>query len=252
MLRQIQESHFDAPPLSPTHPELRPRWHCRRFPGTGVDRPLCEGEFRCWVGREGSDVCRWCESFGRHRLLWLYLRRQTEELGDWSNLLYFAPDPYLDWLRRRSRINCVTTNLCGRGVDVHADITRLPFATGTFDAVICSHVLEHVPDDARAMRELFRVLKRGGEALIQVPLNRANRFTDESPDETDPLERERRFGQFDHVRRYGSDIVDRLIAAGFVAQLVSPMREVDQATARRYGLFDDGICSCRKPVADIQ
>ena len=85
-----------------------------------------------------------------------------------------------------------------------------------FDTIICSHVLEHVPADAKAMSELFRVLRPGGVAIIQVPYADDCAETDEDPSVTDPLERERRFGQFDHVRIYGRDFADRLRRAGFV------------------------------------
>lgn len=99
-----------------------------------------------------------------------------------------------------------------KGVDIQADICDLPIKNDGYDIIICSMVLEHIPDDRKAMRELFRVLKPDGVAFVIVPLYEAT-FEDDSIIE--PLEREKAFGQDDHVRRYGIDIVDRLKEAGF-------------------------------------
>jgi SAM-dependent methyltransferase len=98
---------------------------------------------------------------------------------------------------------------------VEADLTALPFPDESFDLVVCSHVLEHVPDDRTAMRELFRVLRPGAVALIQTPVNYDQAETYEDPAATDAAERLRRFSQADHVRVYGPDLFDRLVAARF-------------------------------------
>jgi len=98
------------------------------------------------------------------------------------------------------------------------DITHIPFPEASFDWVYCSHVLEHVPEDRRALSELLRVLKPGGQAVILVPLK--GESTDEDPTVTDPMRREERFGQFDHVRQYGLDFVDRLQEAGFEVRVL--------------------------------
>ncbi|MGH8947475.1 MAG: class I SAM-dependent methyltransferase, partial [Acidimicrobiia bacterium] len=118
----------------------------------------------------------------------------------------------------------------GRDSDVRADVTRIPLRTGSAGFILCSHVLEHVPDDRSAMLELARVLKRGGSLMIQVPRRRGSP-TDENLAYT-AAEREIRYGQADHVRMYGDDFEDRLMSCGlevastsYSALLPRPMLE---------------------------
>jgi SAM-dependent methyltransferase len=108
-----------------------------------------------------------------------------------------------------------------RLVDAQASITDLPIRSNSVGFLLCSHVLEHVPDDARAMQEIVRVLGTGGVALIQVP-RRHGLLTDEDP--SAPIEeRKQRFGQADHVRYYGDDFEKRLEAGGLrVATITYP------------------------------
>jgi len=121
---------------------------------------------------------------------------------------------------------------------VDLDVTAIPFPADHFDLLICSHVLEHVPDDRAAMRELFRVLKPGGLAILLVPLS-TRPTTDEDPTVTDPDERQRRFGQRDHVRLYGRDYVDRLRAAGFTVTVERPAATLPADAVFRFGLKAD-------------
>ncbi len=163
------------------------------------------------------------------------------------NLLFFAPSWGLEqWFCQRSEFRCTTTDLAAPGVDFHADITNLLVADSSYDLIVCSHVLEHVPDDAKAISEMFRILRQGGNALIQVPLNNSSEQTDEDPSITDPSERARRFGQFDHVRLYGNDIIERLKAPGFKVEAVRLMQNFDSETSKRLGLWDDTVFVCEK------
>jgi SAM-dependent methyltransferase len=130
------------------------------------------------------------------------------------------------------------------GVSVRSDLTGLCFATHTFDAIVCYHVLEHIPDDARAIAELARVLKPGGLALVQVP-RRSGRPTDEDP-EASVEERIRRFGQDDHVRFYGDDFEERLRKGGLAPTVVRPAGELAEADVERLGLDrSEEIWICR-------
>jgi SAM-dependent methyltransferase len=122
--------------------------------------------------------------------------------------------------------------------DVHADICALPFRDDEFDAVICNHVLEHVPDDRAAMRELRRILRQGGFAILMVPFQ-PDRQTYEDPTVVDPERREELFGQFDHVRLYGSDYLDRLREAGFDVDCDLYWKSLPDGEAVRYGLQRD-------------
>ena len=128
---------------------------------------------------------------------------------------------------------------------VRLDICDIPCGENTFDVIYCSHVLEHVTDDRKALREFRRVLKNGGWAILQVPITSDVTFEDATV--TDPSERERLFGQHDHVRRYGPDYRDRLIEAGFSVTVDGFARELDDSTASRYGLMrSEDVYFCRK------
>jgi SAM-dependent methyltransferase len=179
----------------------------------------------------------------------LHLTDRCDDIRSTVDVLYFAPDWGLEHrLRQRGRYRIVTSDLGSPGVDLRADITQLPLADTSFDLVLCSHVLEHVPNDARAIAELFRVLRPGGTALVQVPYENAAERTDEDPSITDPRERTRRFGQFDHIRLYGRDLVERLCAPGFDVQTVHLRQRYDTEESKRLGLWDDPLFVCQKPI----
>jgi SAM-dependent methyltransferase len=181
--------------------------------------------------------CPNCGARDRQRYMWLYLERKTNLLTDQLRVLHFAPERiFEDWLRPRPNLDYVSTDLARPRADVKADITDLPFPTGSFDVILCSHVLEHVLDDRRAMRELYRVLRPGGWALVLVPLDFGRAETFEDPAVVDPRDRERVFGQADHVRVYGRDFTSRLEQAGFTVRVEDYTRELGEADARRYGL----------------
>ncbi|MFL5906651.1 MAG: class I SAM-dependent methyltransferase [Solirubrobacterales bacterium] len=153
-------------------------------------------------------------------------------------MLHFAPEPALATRLRKAAGNYVSVDIDrSRSPSVVADITELPFDDASFDLVLCSHVLEHVPDDGRAMREMNRVLRSAGVALIQSPVNYEMEKTLEAPGVTSPEERERLFSQPDHVRVYGRDLRDRLEAAGFVVSVDFYAGELSEAEATRQGLM---------------
>jgi SAM-dependent methyltransferase len=133
----------------------------------------------------------------------------------------------------------------GSQVTTVGDVTCMPMESAHFDAIICTHVLEHVEKDRQALSELNRVLKPGGWAIISVPLQ-LSRPTHEDPEITDPEDRARVFGERGHVRFYGTDLIDRLESAGFQVTL-DLARQVPNAMRRKYGLRDDeNIFHCRK------
>jgi hypothetical protein len=157
-------------------------------------------------------------SLERHRLLWLYLQNETDffTATEKKNILHFAPEQeFYKRFKKQKNIQYTTTDLFSPLADVKADICNLPFEDNQYDMIFCNHVLEHIPDDTKAMQELYRVLKPGGMAILQIPqdLNRATTFSDDSI--TDEKERATIFGQYDHVRVYGRDYFDKLRSIGF-------------------------------------
>jgi predicted SAM-dependent methyltransferase len=178
-------------------------------------------------------------SLERHRLLWLYLKNETDffqsepvsdshvsnsnrvklrdaEINSALKVLHFAPEQaFYKVFRNQKNIQYTTTDLFSPLADVKADICNLPFKDNSYDLIFCNHVLEHIPDDTKAMQELFRVLKPGGMAILQIPqdLKREATFADDSI--TDQKERAAIFGQYDHVRIYGRDYFDKLRSIGF-------------------------------------
>ncbi|OCB74451.1 class I SAM-dependent methyltransferase [Flavobacterium crassostreae] len=157
-------------------------------------------------------------SLERHRLLWLYLNDQTDFFTskEKKKVLHFAPEQaFYKRFRNQKNLDYTTTDLFSPLADVKADICDLPFEDNQYDIILCNHVLEHIPEDTKAMQELYRVLKPGGMAILQIPqdLNRATTFTDDTI--TDPKKRAEIFGQYDHVRIYGRDYFDKLRHIGF-------------------------------------
>ena len=157
-------------------------------------------------------------SLERHRLLWLYLKNETSFFteSEKKKVLHFAPEQaFYKLFRNQKNIAYTTTDLLSPLADVKADICNLPFEDNAYDYIFCNHVLEHIPDDTKAMNELFRVLKPNGMAILQIPqdLNRASTFSDDTI--TNQKERAAIFGQYDHVRIYGRDYFDKLRSIGF-------------------------------------
>ncbi len=155
-------------------------------------------------------------SLERHRLLWLYLQNETDFFTAKKKVLHFAPEQaFYKLFRNQKNLDYTTTDLLSPLADVKADICNLPFSENQYDVIFCNHVLEHIPDDTKAMKELFRVLKTGGMAILQIPqdLKREKTFADDSI--IDQKERAKIFGQYDHVRVYGQDYFNKLRSIGF-------------------------------------
>lgn len=188
-------------------------------------------------------------SLERHRLLWLYLQTETDFFEQPQKMLHFAPEQaFYKRFRNLKHLDYTTTDLNSPLADVKADICDLPFADNSYDLIFCNHVLEHIPNDQKAMEELFRVLKPKGMAILQIPqdLKRENTFEDDSI--TDPKERAKIFGQYDHVRVYGRDYFDRLRKIGFQVEEVDYTNQLSLADIDRYRLADGEILPvCFKP-----
>jgi SAM-dependent methyltransferase len=171
-------------------------------------------------------------------MLWLYLQKRTNIFSDRLRVLHFAPEFIIQKkLRSCPNLDYTSADLDSPLAMAKVDITNIPYAENTFDVILCSHVLEHIPDDQQAMSELYRVLKPGGWVLILVPFDTERAETFEDPNIVDPKERTRLFGQHDHVRIYGRDLMDRLERAGFTVNQEFYPRELGPVLAQRYGLL---------------
>lgn len=176
-------------------------------------------------------------SLERHRLLWLYLKEHTTFFTAQHKVLHFAPEQaFYSRFRKLKNLDYTTTDLNSPLADVKADICNLPFEDNSFDFILCNHVLEHIPDDQKAMKELYRILEPGGTAILQIPqdLNREKTFEDDSI--TDPKERAKIFGQYDHVRVYGRDFFDKLRKVGFQVEEADLTSQITPALVDKYRL----------------
>lgn len=181
--------------------------------------------------------CPNCGALERHRFAWLVLREKTNLFdGIPKKILHIAPEACFESrLRKLVGDGYVTADLEKPNVTLQMDITDIRLPDESFDAIICSHVLEHVLDDRRAMSELFRVLRRGGWALLDVPITVDITFEDDEI--VEPAERKKAFGQADHVRRYGPDFTRRLDAAGFRTIVTTVSEQVPSEIARKFGIL---------------
>jgi SAM-dependent methyltransferase len=202
------------------------------FRGRGVQCTGCGHAYRTFFSAL-NDQCWWCGSLPRHRQIALLLNARPEMLWPGMGILHIAAEASVRPLLPRTD-DYVAGDLDPRGDMRRVDVTAIDFEDERFDAVICNHVLEHVPDDRAAMSELHRVLKPGGWGIVMTPILRD--VTDEDPAVTDPAERARRWGQSDHVRRYGWDYVDRLAEAGFE---VDVQRDYTPDQVRRHVLCNN-------------
>lgn len=179
--------------------------------------PLCRHSAREFDPfNKPNRKCPSCGSLERHRFIWHFLIEHTNFLdGSAKALLHFAPEKILETLFRQiPGVDYLSADLSSPRAMVKMDITAIEYPDASFDVIYCSHVLEHVIEDRKAMREMKRVLKPEGACLIQIPL--FGEPTQEDPTVTSPEERLRLYGQEDHVRKYGPDVVDRLRESGFM------------------------------------
>ena len=219
---------------------VRRRVELARHRGDAVRCPLCDGRFDAFkhAWNRAQAICWRCGAHERHRFTWLVLEQRPELLDRAGSLLHFAPEYAIERrLRERTDLRYVTTDLDPAKGELVLDLEALDLPDGAFDAVLCSHVLEHVPDDAAAMRELRRIVAPGGWALVMVPIDHGRAATYEDPSITTPEARRDAFWQEDHVRLYAPDVADRLTAAGFAVERVQAGEALGLETVLRHGLL---------------
>ena len=177
-------------------------------------------------------------SLERHRLLWLYLNNSTNLLNSKLKVLHIAPEQiFYRKFKKNIYWDYTTFDLKSPLADVKGDITNMSFNNDTFDLIICNHVLEHIIDDNSAMSEIYRVLKKDGIGILQVPIDKSLEKTYEDKTLVSKKQRAKHFGQYDHVRIYAMDYKDRLENNGFVVNLLDYTNEIQEDLLSKYGLI---------------
>ena len=209
--------------------------------------------FLPYLGKRENAQCISCGSLERNRLLFSYIKAETNILRDNLTLLHVAPDKNtFSRLKENNNLNYYYCDKFEKGYTdaypkgtLNLDITNLTFfEDNTFDFIICSHVLEHVPDDRKALNEFYRILKPDGIALIMIPWDKDLAITYEDPSITDPLERRKHFGQSDHVRIYGYDFKERIKATKFNLETVNYFNHFKPNESHKYGFKNEEIFVC--------
>jgi SAM-dependent methyltransferase len=177
-------------------------------------------------------------SLERHRLLWLYLKNETVLFEKKIKLLHFAPEQaFYKRFKKLSNIQYDTIDINSPLAKIKADICDLPIKENTYDFILCNHVLEHVLDDNKAMSELYRVLKKGGTGIFQVPIDMKREKTFQDDSITDKLERNKIFGQYDHVRVYGKDYFNKLEDTGFKVQQIDYSKKFSDKEILKFSII---------------
>lgn len=214
--------------------------------------PICSKNFwhiRCLVHKTKPHLnCPKCDTYERHRFLWLYLQMETDFFRNRYDVLHVSPSPALQLkLSKQPLLNYQTSALNCEYTDYQFDITNIDCPDNHTDIVIAIHVLEHIEDDIKAMAEIYRVLRPGGWALFMVPLR--GHVTHEDLSIVSPAERLKHFGQEDHVRYYGLDIIERLRGVGFQVKTRAAADLFDKEGIYRFNLFWSArVYQCIKPL----
>jgi SAM-dependent methyltransferase len=208
--------------------------------------PICDASFRTFFayGSKHRDnaLCPGCLSLERHRLLWFYLKNETNFFKDKLKFLHLAPEQcFYGKFKKMPNLDYITGDLNSPLAKVKLDIHQMPFKDNQFDVVFANHVLEHVDDDIQAMKEIYRTLRPGGWAILQVPIDIKRDRTYEDKTVFDPVDREKLFGQYDHLRLYGRDYADRLATAGFKVQPKRYCEHLNEATIKKSNLMQSEV-----------
>ncbi len=211
------------------------------FIGRRYECPICGWKFRRFLSagiiRRRNARCPRCSSLERHRLVWLYLQRETDFLSGPKRFLHIAPEfCFTRVMRKMPHVDYVSVDRDSDLADYRMDIMDLRLESETFDCLLCMHVLEHVADDYRALCEMQRILKQGAWAIIAVPIDRARESTFEDPRATSGEARLKLFGQTDHVRIFGKDVAQRIERTGFEVTRVEYADRLSYLDRDKYGI----------------
>jgi SAM-dependent methyltransferase len=215
--------------------------------GNNVECPIDGKTYRKFLpyGRLQSRpnaLCPSSLSLERHRLMWLYLKDRTHFFTDRLKLLHIAPELcFMKIFDQMDNLEYITADLESPLAKIKLDVMNMPFEDNSFDVVFCNHVMEHVENDIMAMSEIYRVLKPGCWAIIQSPVYPYLEITIEDTSITDPKDRERVYGQDDHMRKYGKDYGTRLQKAGFQVKEDDFLNDLDPEVRKRFALPEEEI-----------
>lgn len=218
--------------------------------------PVCESNVRRFLPfgnpPRAHARCPVCGSLERHRLDWLFMKEQTNLFdGFVKKMLHVAPEEFFSKrFRIIKNLDCLSADLQNPRAMVRMDITDIHYPDNSFAVIYCSHVLEHIPDDRKAIAELYRVLGQDGWAVLQVPITVERTYED--PSITSPKERKKHFGQSDHVRRCGPDYVQRLESAGFKVRVLRAIDLVTEADCARMGFQPERLVFCCRKASSAQ
>ena len=173
--------------------------------------------------------------------MWLFLQRETDFFSAQKKVLHVAPELcFLNRFKKLKNLKYITGDIESPLAEVKMDIHQIPFPDNSFDVVFCNHVLEHVADDLKACAEINRVLKPNGWGIIQSPVYEQE-ITLEDHSITDPKEREKVFGQSDHVRKYGKDYAKRLSQSGLKVLENNFVRNLPEELIKKHALPENEI-----------
>lgn len=219
--------------------------------GNEVECPVCSSQYKKFlpygrVARENA-LCPNCLALERHRLMWLYLKNETDFFTAPLKVLHVAPEHcFIDRFEKLSNLEYLTADIESPLAKVKMDVHSIPFPDNSFDVIFCNHVLEHVEDDILACSEFNRVLKPGGWGILQSPVYPMEK-TFEDKTITDPAERERIFGQRDHVRKFGKDYAERLRKSGLNIEENQFVKQIGSDLIKKYALAENEVIFvCRK------
>ena len=194
-------------------------------------------------------LCPGTLSLERHRLLWLYLEKETNFLNSNLKVLHVAPEQvFYKKFKKLKNWDYLTFDLNSPIADIKGDLTSMDFKDEYFDLIICNHVLEHIEDDKSALNEIYRVLKYNGISFLQVPINLKRENTFEDPSIKSKIEREEFYGQYDHVREYGLDFKDRVEQAGFKVEMLNYSTKISKDLIIKYGLLKNDLIPIGKKL----
>jgi SAM-dependent methyltransferase len=242
-------------PIFPIANKIRLFFLRIKLAGNNVVCSCCKSTFREFApfgdNRRKNAWCPKCESLERHRLLWMYFENKTNLYKEPLKVLHVAPETvFFHLFKKQKNIDYhpgdIYNNLYPAGTE-YFDLLNHNLPDNSFDVIICNHVFQYIEDDKKAMQNIYKLMKKGGWGIMQVPINTSRTTTYEDSSITDPLERLKAFGLKEHVRYYSYDYADRLRAAGFNVTVDDYTKEFTDQEIYKYGFWKgDAVYYCTK------